>query len=204
MDYLAAFGAAAMMAGFLVLIGIIAFLVIGRPLVNKLGDKVGSLFNPGDDGRPARPEYSIAESQVKKGRYDDAIAEYRKVIEQFPTDTSAHVRIAQLAVERLNDIKLAELELLSAIAKASGEDAAALASHRLADLYQHTRREPVRAIEVMRQLAARLPGTKEARRAEERIQLLQNMVAGQVVPEVPTRIAFKPTDEETLRRRRGY
>src|SRR5437867_8096511 len=138
MDYLGAFGWAAIIAGGLVFIGIAAFFIFGWPLLTRIAEKLGGIYNPSEDSSRVSPQYSTAEARVKAGRYEEAIAEYRKVIEQFPVDIYGHIRIAEIAVERLNDPKLAELELLSATAKATTEEATALVAHRLADFYQNT------------------------------------------------------------------
>lgn len=203
MNYLGALGHAMIIVGALVFIGLVLFFVVGLPLLRRLGERsVGALYNP-DDGTPARPEYSIAEARVKAGRYEDAVAEYRKVIERYPDDIYAHIRIADLAVQHLRDPNLAEAELTSALAKASAEDGIVLAAHRLADFYQHTRQDASRAIEVMRQLQTRLPQTQHALGAQQRIETLQQLNGGRA-PAPPKTIAYRATDAETLRKRRGF
>lgn len=188
----------------LVFYGGILFLLFGIPLLQKAGEKAAGLYLPDDSHFRIVPEYSTAEARVKVGRYADAVDEYRKVIAQYPNDIYPHMRIAELALNHLRDVRLAELELLTAFAKASAEDATVLAAGRLADLYQHTLHESARAIDVMRQLQARLPATKHVLGAQQRIDALEQLKAGHTPPSVPAKIAFKPTDEETLRRRRGY
>lgn len=204
MNYVGALGQAMIMVGILVAIGIILFFIFGLPLIRRVGERAGGLYNPSNDSSRVMPEYSTAEARVKAGRYAEAVEEYRQVIAQHPEDVYAHIRIAELAVERLNDVKLAELELMSAYAKATTEDATVMAAGRLADLYQNTLQNPTQAIAVMRQLQSRLPETKHVLGAQQRIDMLERVKAGHTVPAVPTKIAFKPTDEETLRRRRGY
>ena len=192
------------MVGILVAIGIILFFIFGFPLIRRVGERAGGLYNPSNDSSRVMPEYSTAEARVKAGRYAEAVEKYRQVIAQHPEDVYAHIRIAELAVEKLNDVKLAELELMSAYAKATTEDATVMAAGRLADLYQNTLQNPTQAIAVMRQLQSRLPETKHVLGAQQRIDALERVKAGHTVPAVPAKIAFRPTDEETLRRRRGY
>jgi hypothetical protein len=150
------------------------------------------------------PEYSLAETRVKEGRYAEAVEEYRVVIARYPSDIYAHLRIAELAVDHLHDPGLAEVELLSAVAKAPGDDSAVLAAGRLADFYQNTLHDPRRAREVMQQLKKGLADSRHAKRIDERIQTLEKMIAGYTVPAPPAKIAVKPADEETIRRRRGF
>ncbi len=204
MNYVGAFGYAAIIVGILGIAGLVLFFVVGLPSLHRFGERsVGGLYNP-DDGTPARPEYSTAEARVKAGRYEDAVAEYRKVIERYPDDIYAHLRIAELALQHLRDPNLAGVELTSALAKATTPDGVVLASHRLADFYQHTLHDVPRAIEVMRQLQARLPETKHALGAQQRIESLEQVRAGNAPPAPPKKIAYRATDEETLRRRRGF
>jgi hypothetical protein len=64
----------------------------------------------------------------------------------------------------------------------------------LADFYQLTLQEPSRALEVMKQLRERIPGTKQARLAEERIVLLESIAHGGVVlAKTPDKIAHRPS-----------
>jgi hypothetical protein len=105
-----------------------------------------------------------------------------------------HLRIADIALKHLQDTKTAELDLMTALAKASGADSAALAAGRLADLYQLTLHDPGRALEVMKQLREKIPGTKQAKLAEERIVILEGIVhRTEPLPEPPAKIAAKPS-----------
>jgi tetratricopeptide (TPR) repeat protein len=173
--------------------GLILFLLFGFPLLQRVGDTASRLFVPDDAHFRIMPEYSVAEARVKEGKYQEAVDEYRKVIAEYPDDVYPHVRIADLAVTHLKDTKLAELELLSAVAKAQGEDTTAIVAGRLADLYQFTLQQPRRALEVMEQLCAKLPGSKAAVLAEERIRTLRELVAGRELPKTPTKIAARPS-----------
>jgi hypothetical protein len=202
MNYVESAGWAFIIVGLLAAVGIVLALVIGLPIIRRLGTKAGGLFVGNDASFRIRPEYSTAEARVNQGRFAEAVAEYRLVIEKHPTDVYAHLRIAEMMVERFNNPKAAELELIPALAKATAPDAFALVSHRLADLYQYQLPQADRARAVMESLKAKLPGTKHAASADQRLAALQDGAAPK--PEVPKTIAFRPTNEETLRKRRGY
>lgn len=179
---------------FFILCGVAFFLSVVLPMLHKIGGKASGLYMPSDEHFRIMPEYSIAEARVNEGKYRDAIDEYRKVIAEHPDDIYPHLRIAEMAVKHLNDVKLAELELLSAIGKAKGEDTTALAAGRLADFYQLTLLEPARALEVMKQLREKIPGTKQAQLAEERITILERIVhGGRPLPRWPDKIAPRPS-----------
>jgi tetratricopeptide (TPR) repeat protein len=178
----------------LLLYGLFAAALLARPFIDRVANGFESLYLGREEDSRIMPEYSVAEARVKKGDYQEAIDEYRKVIIEYPDDIYPHLRIAELAVKHLNDLKLGELELLSALGKAKGEDSTALAAGRLADLYQLTLHDPARALEVMKQLREKIPGTKQAKLAEERITVLESIVRdGVPLPKAPDKIAPRPS-----------
>jgi tetratricopeptide (TPR) repeat protein len=200
MDYVSAGGWGFLTAGIVAGIGIVAFFIVGFPLIRKIGDNLFSFYTPSDDSSKIMPEYSIAEARVNAGKYDEAIDEYRKVTEKHPEDMYPHLRIADIALKHLHDPAMAEAELQASLAKAKGEDSAALAAGRLADLYHLTLQDPARALEVMKQLREKIPRTKQAGLAEQRIATLEGIIQrGEPVPEAPGKIVprasrFKLTD----------
>ena len=174
--------------------GIVLFLLFGFSFIGKVAERFGNFYEPPDSNFRIMPEYSVAEARVNRGKYQEAIDEYRKVIVAHPDDVYPHLRIADLALKHLNDVKLAELELQSALGKATGEDTTALAAGRLADLYQHTLHDVTRALDVMKQLRERIPNTKQAKLAEERIATLERLVGGESPPPAtPAKIAPRPS-----------
>jgi tetratricopeptide (TPR) repeat protein len=189
-DITAAFFVGALVAGY----GIVLFFLFGFSFIGKVAERFGNFYEPPDSNFQIIPEYSVAEARVNKGKYQEAVDEYRKVIVAHPDDVYPHLRIADLALKHLNDVKLAELELQSALGKATGEDTTALAAGRLADFYQHTLHDVARALEVMKQLREKIPGTKQAKLAEERIATLERLVGGESLPPAtPGKIAPRPS-----------
>jgi outer membrane protein assembly factor BamD (BamD/ComL family) len=172
---------------------LVAFFVIGLPLIRKLGEKASKLCWPDDSQFKLLPEYSVAEARVKQGRFAEAVVEYRKVIAQFPEDVYPHLRIAELALEKLNDTGLAEAELLTAKAKAAGEDTMALTADRLADFYQHVRQDHRRAVEALESVRQKLPDSKHAARAGERIETLKAFMAGHKLEPPPAKVGVRPS-----------
>src|SRR6266481_4021932 len=194
MDYVGAGGSAFITVGIVAGLGIVAFLIVGFPLLRKISENLFSFYGPSDDSTQIIPEYSIAEARVNTGKYSEAIEEYRKVIVKHPDDMYPHLRIADIALKHLQDARSAEAELQAALAKASGEDSSALAAGRLADLYQLTLHDPARALEVMKQLREKIPETRQAKLAEERIAILEGVVHGaEPLPEPPAKIAARPS-----------
>ena len=191
MDFVSGGGWGFITAGIVAGLGILAFFIVGYPLLRKIVDHS---FSPSDDSSKITPEYSVAEARVNTGKYPEAIEEYRKVILKHPDDMYPHLRIADIALKHLQDAKIAETELQEALAKAKGEDSAALAAGRLADLYQLTLHEPARALEVMKQLREKIPGSKQARLAEERIANLEGIVhRAEPLVRPPDKLASRPS-----------
>jgi tetratricopeptide (TPR) repeat protein len=194
MDLVSNAGPAMITVGIVAMLGLVAFFIIGIPLIRKISDHAFSFYSPSDDSSRVMPEYSIAEARVNTGRYPEAIEEYRQVIAKHPDDMYPHLRIADIALKHLQDVRTAEVESQAALVKAKGEDSLALAAGRLADLYQFTLNDPTRALEVMKQLRERIPGAKQTKLAEERIAILERIVLqGEAVPEPPQKIASKPS-----------
>jgi tetratricopeptide (TPR) repeat protein len=184
--------------------GVILFLLFGFDVLRGFAERLMRIYEPHDRNFRIMPEYSVAQARLKEGRYAEAVAEYLKVVEQFPQDIHAHLQIAEIAAEKLNNFGLAELELQSAFAKATSSDAIAMTAHRLSDFYLQKLQRPAQAIDALEQLRARLPDTKQALDAQQRIAILRDLAGREQPPAPPKKIAFRATDDETLRRRRGY
>jgi tetratricopeptide (TPR) repeat protein len=191
------------------LIGIGAYsallcVLFGVPFMRHVGERFGQFYTPSDESFRIMPQYSKAEGRLKAGDYPAAIREYREVIDQFPNDIFAHIQIAQIAADKINDLAMAEAELLTATAMASTPDAIIMAHNRLADFYQFKKENVPRAIEVIEEIRTKLPDQRADHRAEERIAALQKIVAGGgAVPPSP-KIAFRQAGDDSLQKRRGY
>ena len=173
------------------LYGAVLFLLFGIPFIQRIGKQASQLYMPGDENFQVSPQYSVAEARVKEGNYDEAVTEYRQVIEKFPTDVYAHVRISELAVEHLHDLELAETELLAARSKAVQEDAVALTAQRLADFYQYQLNSPQRGLDVLLDVQGRLTSVKHVRRTGERIESLRQLADGYQVSQQPKSIQLR-------------
>ena len=184
-------GAAMEILGIALVFGAVLFLLIGIPLLQQLGEKTTHLFMPTDENFPVVPQYSVAEARVKEGKYQEAVEEYRKVIVEHPDDVYPHIRISELAVEHMHDLKLAETELLAGQAKAVQEDAVALIAHKLADLYQHQFHDPQRGLDVLLGVHGKLTNAKHVKRTGERIESMQQSVESNQLPQSPKNIQLR-------------
>lgn len=160
---------------------------------DNLAAGVTRLFWPGDASFRIVPEYSVAEARIKQGKYVEAIAEFRKVIEKHPGDVFPHVRIAEIHEQILQDPKAAEAELKTALTKPITDEAWAIVAHKLADLYQFTMKNPQLALDILREIRLRQPDSKHARLADERIASLVEALGSPVLPQSPATISLKPS-----------
>src|ERR1022692_1798531 len=60
--------------------GFLLFGLFGWPMIQHVGERVGSIYTGRDENFRIVPEYSIAEARVNAGKYVEAIDEYREVI----------------------------------------------------------------------------------------------------------------------------
>jgi tetratricopeptide (TPR) repeat protein len=127
-------------------------------------------FDGGDEEAEAKPFYYVAEGKRRKGLYEEAIAEVRKQLEQFPGDFEGHTMLATIQMEDLKDLPAAQAtlnEFLELPDRAPNEMAAAL--HLLADWQLQFGRDAQAAIGSLQRIVQLYPGTPFAHAAEQRI-----------------------------------
>lgn len=82
---------------------LVGAIVIAPVFTGVIADTLaGGLFTP-SGGRPHFPPYSLPESLVKKGRYDEAIEGFRKIADQFPEDLRPWLEMINVAVRYQRD-----------------------------------------------------------------------------------------------------
>jgi tetratricopeptide (TPR) repeat protein len=161
-----------------VLLAILAIFIIGRPLVDWVGDMVGRIWMPGDSSFNWQPQYSIAEARVKEGLYQEAVASFRDYITQYPQEPTPHLRIADLQLKHLDDPQAARFELEVAVGKSRSGQTFAMANFRLGELYISHLNDSKAALRCYHAVQSRYPKTKYARAAEERAQKIVNQHIG--------------------------
>jgi tetratricopeptide (TPR) repeat protein len=162
-------GGVILFAGLLAMIGVVWGVAVGMELAGWVGEKIGGIYMPSDTNRRVRPQFCIAQAHAKAGRYKEAIEQFRRDIEEFPDEPMPHIRIADLLIQEFHDVPAAITELEAALTKTKGEDAFVLASNRLADLALWQCQDGGRkAVDYLRAIQRRYPGTKHAKAAAER------------------------------------
>jgi tetratricopeptide (TPR) repeat protein len=149
-------------------------LILGRIWVPSIGAALASpltsAFDGGDEEAEAKPFYFIAEGKRRKGLYEEAMAEVRKQLEEFPGDFEGYMKLASMQMEDLKDLPAAQTtldEFLQLPGRAPNEMAGAL--HLLADWQLQFGRDAQAAIGSLRRIAQLYPGTPFAHAAEQRI-----------------------------------
>ena len=83
-------------------------------------------------------EFSIQESLIARGRFDEAVESFRAHLREFPDDVPARYRLATLHLRERNDPAAAEEELLALRRRPLDPATGLLISNHLIDLYRAT------------------------------------------------------------------
>ena len=145
--------------------------VLWAPSVGAiLAGPLTGAFDGGGEEAEAKPFYFIAEGKRLKGLYEEAIAEVRKQLEQFPGDYEGYMKLASIQMEDLKDLPAAQAtlnEFLELPDRATNEMAGAL--HLLADWQLQFGQDAQAATGSLQRIVQLYPGTPFAHAAEQRI-----------------------------------
>lgn len=120
-------------------------------------------------GGPIRT-YSMAEGYEAKGEYLKAIREYRKLLEEDPTNADAQFSMADIYAYRLKNYTRAMEEFYQVLDKKCSNNLWISTIHRLADIYSQEFKKCNQAILELQKIIEKFPHTKSAQRAKERIK----------------------------------
>ena len=81
---------------------IVGACIAAFPLAELFGRPLMSLYWPTASG-PVKPNYSIPEAHVKQGRYEQAMAEYEAIAQQYPNEVQAYIGMIEIAFRDLKD-----------------------------------------------------------------------------------------------------
>ncbi|MDG1890008.1 MAG: tetratricopeptide repeat protein [Verrucomicrobiota bacterium] len=158
-------------ATFGVLIGIMWAPSWGRMLASPLS----SMYDGGSEQAEPTPFYAIAEAKRKRGLYDASIAEVRKQLARFPSDTQGHLMLAEMLAEHRDDFEGAVALLNQFVSEHEpGPVNGSFVLNRLADLYLKYRQDPAGARQSLQRLQSEFPDTEQADKAAQRIAHLQD------------------------------
>lgn len=108
----AAFGAAALVAGAIVL----AF-----PLARLIAEPFGNLFYP-SRRLGKQPQYSIPQSKRVKGLYEEAIEGFEKLAKEYPQETKPYIEMIDICIVNLKDADRATQIFLRGLSALDSEE----------------------------------------------------------------------------------
>ena len=141
------------------LLGSSLMYLIGWRFASAAADAVASIFAPSGSSTPALREYSLAESLVVRGQFEEAIRLYLEHGEKDVKDAEPYVRIARIyrdRLERPEDAATAFRESLTRAEQPGHEQAIA---RELAELLIHRMNDPRRSMPILARLAERYPAS---------------------------------------------
>jgi tetratricopeptide (TPR) repeat protein len=164
-----------MLFGGVILVGGLAGILFVIMVLPSIGDMIGNFFFQPNQQVTKTP-HADAQAAVARGDYEDAVAEYRKVIEKDPADTLAYSEIAKISCEHLEDPLAASAILEQALRQEWSQEDAAFLSARLVDVYWDHQRDARSARALLMQVIENMAGTRHSANAEHRLKELEQQV----------------------------
>ena len=91
--------------------GLVLAIIWRHNLADLVAKPFTALYDGGSQEPIPHPAYSVAQSNQKRGKYLEAVAEIRKQLDRFPTDVEGQLLLAQIQAEDLKDLPAAELTI---------------------------------------------------------------------------------------------
>lgn len=168
-DRLGAFGSFAVYIFFVIILGVLIF----PPITDFIVQKFTGFLYSATGVRIAKP-YSFPKSYYAKGKYKEAIEEYRKMLEEDPKEVTAQFEIADIYYFKLKDYNRAATEYREILNKNPDNDLWTFTINRLADIYCGHFKEPDWAIRELEKIIRRFPDSKRASQAKRRIESIKS------------------------------
>ena len=134
-----------------------------------LADKSFELIFSKNKGK-VRKEYSHIKALTIQGYYDKAVEEYKKELDNDPMNHDLMFEIAQIYHENLKNFDLAIEYYNKALALITDDNTWVFVKNRLADIYLSDLDDKDKAAVVLNDIITKLPDTKYARQAGDRIK----------------------------------
>ena len=192
-DYVAAFLGVTMAAA----AGVVMAATWTLSITEYFARKFGQLYDGGDLAIDPEPCFSMAEARRKAGRYDEAVAEVRRQLEQFPTHFRAWMLLAQIQAEDLHDLDAASASIGQLTCQPGHSPKnVAYALTQLADWHLKYRQDLDSVRALFDRIVELFPDSPEAHFAQQRIAHLP--AAPPLPPSVPRVPLSLPHSEEQL------
>jgi tetratricopeptide (TPR) repeat protein len=145
-------------------------------LAQLAASSVGSAVWPSGATTPREFEYSLGESLVARGRYEDARTEYLRNVEENPDNPELCLRVARLHRDHLKDYEGSVAWFRRAITLASNEGTEYLAVRELVEFVVMKVDDPKRAFPDLARFAARYHGTERGEWAARYLSEVKGMI----------------------------
>ena len=86
---------------------ILGAVIIAPSLAELFAEPTGNLFWPSAQYDRPQPAYSIPQSKRARGLYEEAMAGFEKIAEEYPQEVQPYVEMIDLAIVNLHDPKRA-------------------------------------------------------------------------------------------------
>ena len=168
-DKLGAFGSFAVYIFFVIILGVLIFPTITDFITQKF---TGFLYSA--VGVRIAKSYSLPKSYYAKGKYEEAVKEYRKMLEEDPKDVTAQFEIADICYFKLKNYSLAATEYGEVLNRNPDDELWTFTINRLADIYCEHFEEPDWAIKELGKIIRRFSNSKRAMQAKRRIESIKS------------------------------
>ncbi len=82
---------------------IMGAIILAFPLAALFAEPTGNLFWPSERFDRPQPAYSIPQSKRARGLYEEAMAEFEKITEEYPQEVQPYVEMIDIAIVNLHD-----------------------------------------------------------------------------------------------------
>ncbi|MBU0714475.1 MAG: hypothetical protein KJ964_03835 [Verrucomicrobia bacterium] len=82
---------------------ILGAVIVAFPLAELFAEPTGNLFWPSEHYDRPQPAYSIPQSKRTRGLYEEAMAGFEKIAEEYPQEVQPYVEMIDIAVVNLHD-----------------------------------------------------------------------------------------------------
>jgi hypothetical protein len=82
---------------------IVGAIVIAFPLARLIAEPSGSLFLPKEHFDRPQPRYGIPQSKRAQGLYEEAMAGFEKIAEEYPGEVKPYIEMIDIAIVNLKD-----------------------------------------------------------------------------------------------------
>jgi len=82
---------------------IIISIFMSFPAARRIAEPWGGIFFPAERFKQTKPMYSIPESRIANGMYEEAMAEYEKIILEYPSEMKPYLDMMTVAMDYLRD-----------------------------------------------------------------------------------------------------